>query len=806
MFGLGGSWTGARLRTGAARRRRPASGGRVRRPSGMSMERLEPRQVLAGSGPFGTHPYEMVTRFANGAWVAIGISGPTVETNVVAQWNRKVAWQLDQIADFDGDDIADVAARDPKTGNWWTALSDGTNSQTAVAGKWSTKVKWLDVKAVDWNGDNFDDIVGRASNGQWHALLSNGDGTFTNRIVGSWAASAGWSHTQWFDYDNDGDIDVLSMAKDGRWQVGLNVAGVQLDSRVVGTWAKGTWKDVGMVDLEYDFRPEVVGRNGKGEWWAGEIVDGLLTSRKIGAWDESQGWRDVVFGDQSAYAGGGQQMIIGRNAAGEWWASTYAGWSLDDGQMLRHERFGSWDPRGGWRDVRLVDTNADGLNEIVGRNASGEWWSTDFSLGSGTDAATRLFAFVGDHKNIRSVLVGNFTWAPVSVWGSQLSIRAGKTGASVSVDDAGGRITVDYQSAQITNTWSFAAGSIDLLDFRGSGRNDTFSNYTGLRCLASGMDGDDTLRGGRGWDYLDGGEGNDTLYGSSDDLLVGGEGVDRIDRGLGLVGDDSRYDPYRVAVRGSGDSSDASYTDIAQGNYGNCYFWAALGAVANAGVDLAANVRYKGNTTFEVKLFYNNVWNWVSTTFDWSTGAYDSKGIGDPTMPHDDWKVEPWEKDCWQLLFWRAWNKVTKQGELGDPADVMPYLSGIRNQETSYGSLSSKQTAIRTAIANGHAVVSSTAATAASNSKKGSLDGLGRVVANHAYTVLGATADGLTLFNPWRVDANWVVYDYNQNKQFESSERAVYDSSAVDGADDGVFWISWADWQRYYDGYTINPC
>lgn len=791
--------------------RRPTS--RLR--FGPMAERLESRQVLAGSGMYGTHAYETLTRFANGTWVAIGVSGDTIETHVIATWDPRGKWHLDQIADFDGDDIDDIAARDARTGTWTVALSDGTTSRSVVAGKWSTAVTWRDVKAIDWDGDQRDDIVGRASNGKWYAQISNGDGTFTNRLIGSWAASAGWTDTQWLDFDRDGDPDILSRSRTGQWRVGLNIAGFELENHVVGGWTAGTWKDVGMVDLEYDYRPEIVGRNAKGEWWASKIHDssepgvlGSLVNHVIGSWDESLAWKDVRFGTPFTYGGGDKGSIVGRTAAGEWWASSLAGWSLDDvDARLEHRLAGHWDPAGKWRDVHVASSNGDTINEIIGRNASGEWWSIDWpGSWAAETAVARRVATTTNHTSIRRVLTGRFTWSPVSLNWGQLAIRASRGGAEVTVDETGSRIEIAYTSEGSTREWAFARDTIDHIEFRGSTRNDAFFNNTAIRSFASGLQGDDVLQGGRTYDYLDGGEGEDTLYGSGNDSFEGGEGIDRIDKGFGLVGDDSLYDPYQVAKRGSGDLSDTSYNDIQQGAYGNCYFWAALGAVANAGNDLASNIRYKGGTSFEVKLFFKDRWTWVATTFEWQTGTYDDDNNGDPRMPHDDWRVAS-EKDCWQLIYWRAWNKITNEGENGNPATVMPSLTGIRNQiaNWSVGSGGSEN-AIRSAINSGHAVVTSTGATATATQKKGSLDPLGRVVANHAYTVIAASSDGLTLFNPWRVDGNWEVFDIDKNKTLSPSERATYNQTAVDGQDDGIFQISWVDWRRYYEDYSINPC
>jgi hypothetical protein len=67
----------------------------------------------------------------------------------------------------------------------------------------------------------------------------------------------------------------------------------------------------------------------------------------------------------------------------------------------------------------------------------------------------------------------------------------------------------------------------------GSSMNDFLSGDSGNDYI-SGGGGDDALDGGSGNDTLDGGEGNDTLKGGQgNDLLLGGDGTDRLNGGDG---------------------------------------------------------------------------------------------------------------------------------------------------------------------------------------------------------------------------------------------------------------------------------
>jgi hypothetical protein len=80
--------------------------------------------------------------------------------------------------------IASLVGRDPGTGEWWTALSNGTNGFTNVAAAaWDPSATWVDVQTGDFNGDRFTDIVGRdLRSGQWWVGLSDGHGHFSTSL------------------------------------------------------------------------------------------------------------------------------------------------------------------------------------------------------------------------------------------------------------------------------------------------------------------------------------------------------------------------------------------------------------------------------------------------------------------------------------------------------------------------------------------------------------------------------------------------------------------------------------------------
>jgi Ca2+-binding RTX toxin-like protein len=106
--------------------------------------------------------------------------------------------------------------------------------------------------------------------------------------------------------------------------------------------------------------------------------------------------------------------------------------------------------------------------------------------------------------------------------------------------DSTGAIQVTTQTAgEASHVNVYAAGQITQIVFHGNAGNDYFENDTGIRVIADGGDGNDTLRGGTGDDSLTGGAGDDYLRGSDgNDILDGGEGDDLLDGGAGV---DSLY-------------------------------------------------------------------------------------------------------------------------------------------------------------------------------------------------------------------------------------------------------------------------
>lgn len=135
-----------------------------------------------------------------------------------------------------------------------------------------------------------------------------------------------------------------------------------------------------------------------------------------------------------------------------------------------------------------------------------------------------------------------------------VSIVGSEAADVAAVNQQGQNIVVSLTGA---GAKTFRASQVKVLDFKGLGGDDSFTNNTAIRLIADGGGGRDTLRGGSGADDLRGGDGDDNLFGNvGNDVLSGGSGNDSIDGG---VGNDREYGEGGKDVLIGGKGDDALY-------------------------------------------------------------------------------------------------------------------------------------------------------------------------------------------------------------------------------------------------------
>lgn len=101
---------------------------------------------------------------------------------------------------------------------------------------------------------------------------------------------------------------------------------------------------------------------------------------------------------------------------------------------------------------------------------------------------------------------------------------------------------------------SVDVSKVHSIEFHGLNGNDSFNNRSAIASVASGGEGNDTLRGGSGNDQLNGDDGNDLLSGGAgNDMLSGGKGDDTL---LGDTGNDDLHGGLGNDDLNGGDGTD----------------------------------------------------------------------------------------------------------------------------------------------------------------------------------------------------------------------------------------------------------
>jgi hypothetical protein len=249
----------------------------------------------------------------------------------------------------------------------------------------------------------------------------------------------------------------------------------------------------------------------------------------------------------------------------------------------------------------------------------------------------------------------------------------------------------------------------------------------------------------------------------------------------------------------------ASFSDVVQQQSPTCFFAASLAAVARSGVDLAARVTYLGNNTYVVPLFnpqvdaFNQVTGFgpvlnVQVYFDGSTD------------PATDLAV-PADGSIWAVLYQRAYNQAFGQSPNGGSAAfAIMTLTGQANvnlpgADWAFGAKTPKAAdaeQLASELAQGNAIVADTR----SNGNYVLDPGTG-LISSHSYTVVGADASSVILYNPWGVDTDWRLLDTNHDG-FLSPAEAQHSPDGINGNfNDGLLRVTVAQFAALFNDVIV---
>ena len=266
--------------------------------------------------------------------------------------------------------------------------------------------------------------------------------------------------------------------------------------------------------------------------------------------------------------------------------------------------------------------------------------------------------------------------------------------------------------------------------------------------------------------------------------------------------------------------------DVAQGNLGNCYFLAAIAALATQGRDdteledvLIKDLIVEEGAAqglYGVKFYINGRWRTVVID-DLLPCTQDGRGEWRPIFAQRP--ADRKEFELWPMLFEKAWAKLHGSYEAtagGWTDDAMNYLTGGVCRTIDFHSEDAEASDCKAEWAE---LVELTAdqgdfplflsCTLNNDADKDKMESEG-LITGHAYSVMEAVeAKGekvICLRNPWGA-FEWNGKFSDGSKEFDrirdELKRQVADD-LVDGADDGSFWMGFDDFKTYF--WEVGVC
>jgi len=367
-----------------------------------------------------------------------------------------------------------------------------------------------------------------------------------------------------------------------------------------------------------------------------------------------------------------------------------------------------------------------------------------------------------------------------------LSIECQNTHDTVGVRQTQNQIVINqsmaYPSNRVSGIIVRGNGGNDRIDLEGVNKPATIEGGSGDDWLVGGVMAD-KLVGGGDQDTLFGMSGNDTLYGESgrdklfggdgNDSLYGGSGTDFLDDGNRLSQEFIDSGPGADFIADIWVSRGTKVGDIVQGQSGTCSFLSGLAAGCDGGIDYTRQIVYRGYDSRAMGIYDVTLWNPATSRyqtfrvgFDGTRNSYDTS-----TAENDSGRVEEFE--FWPLLMQRAYlhgpwrgNTNLKFGlESATGGNAVYYARRDQAAKADLVRALNLGRAINAGISN--------------NTLYG--------INHHALAVVGARGSfnnlQLLIYNPWGKDA-----------------QGKGETVALDGANDGYFWISWDIFSNHFDG------
>ena len=310
----------------------------------------------------------LLRRTSNGRWYGYNVEGDAIVSEGGVNLTDNLAWQVESVADFDGNRTDDVLLRRTDNLRWYLYLMNGTNiiEEGGVGLAWSPN--WTIESSGDYNGDGTADLLMRNSdNSRWRMRLMSGRTILDTSLVGL-PLGLNWGAVASSDFDADGVDDILVRnSLNGRWRMYLMNGTTVKETALLSLAVPDFWIFQAASDFTGDGKSDVLVRRADNGLWRLYTMDGTtVADQGLVGLPTNSNWQLESAHD---FDGDGRTDALLRNTATQQWQL-----NLLDGTTVSASDILAI-PMNAAFELQVVDDfDGDGDADILIRNtASGQW-------------------------------------------------------------------------------------------------------------------------------------------------------------------------------------------------------------------------------------------------------------------------------------------------------------------------------------------------------------------------------------------------------------------------------------------------
>ena len=339
---------------------------------------------------------DICARGVAGVYCALSKSGSLTDYKLVlelsdaAGWNEVSRYGTIRFADYNGDGLADICARDGAGVKCWVSKGDGFGDASATvpmsdADGYNDVKYYSTIRFADIDGDGRDDMCARFKDGL--KCYPARDNAWGNPVeLGDMGDQVGWGEPQYYttirtgDINGDGKVDICGRGGAG-FRCWISEGDKFAPDFLAAPWSNGNgWSDpvyyqsIRMADFNGDHLMDVCARDSNGlicypskGTSMGEMVKGPGIANVHG-WHDYDNYSTMRTGD---FNGDGREDFCVRGNANLacYMVQDDGGFSVKNIEEFKNEN--GWTEPNQFRTIRMGDVNGDGKMDICGRNADG---------------------------------------------------------------------------------------------------------------------------------------------------------------------------------------------------------------------------------------------------------------------------------------------------------------------------------------------------------------------------------------------------------------------------------------------------